>query len=164
PRFDPAAVGGTATFVSLVPTMLTRLLDAGYDLGGFRRILLGGGPIDPALRRRAAAAGAAGATTYGLTETRGRSAHDGHPFRAPPGCPAAPPRAGVSGWSPSSRPPRPARLPPWPACEPSPGNAWRRPRRPGNWCWSTPCPARRAERRCAGCSPEPITPPVASAG
>ena len=39
--FDPVAVGDerSATLVSLVPTMLVRLLDAGVDLSRFRRVL-----------------------------------------------------------------------------------------------------------------------------
>src|SRR6266536_3424243 len=67
-RFDvaraaDAATGGGATLVSLVPTMLARLLDGGADLARFRRILLGGAPA-PA----------------GLTETFGGVVHDGHPI------------------------------------------------------------------------------------
>jgi O-succinylbenzoic acid--CoA ligase len=84
-RFDPgrvdrAARQGAATLVSLVPTMLARLLDAGADLGRFRRILLGGGPPPPALLARAAAHGATVVVTYGLTETFGGVVHDGHPL------------------------------------------------------------------------------------
>ncbi|HYH49263.1 MAG TPA: fatty acid--CoA ligase family protein [Acidimicrobiia bacterium] len=84
--FDPAAVaaaarGGTA-FVSLVPTMLRRVLDRDPEaVAGFRHILLGGGPIDPALLVRAREAGAAVSTTYGMTETWGGVVHDGHPLR-----------------------------------------------------------------------------------
>jgi o-succinylbenzoate---CoA ligase len=84
-RFDPAGVDraardGTATLVSLVPTMLARLLDAGADLGRFRRILLGGAPPPAALLARAADRGAAVVATYGLTETFGGVVHDGHPL------------------------------------------------------------------------------------
>ncbi|MCA1845832.1 MAG: fatty acid--CoA ligase family protein [Actinobacteria bacterium] len=85
PGFDPAAVAEAgragAAFVSLVPTMLRRLLDA--DSGGaaaFAHILLGGGPIDPALLERARAAGVTVSTTYGMTETWGGIAHNGHPL------------------------------------------------------------------------------------
>ncbi|MBI4729701.1 MAG: AMP-binding protein, partial [Acidobacteria bacterium] len=44
PRFDPDGVATErgAAFVSLVPTMLARLLDAGCDLARFRAILVGG--------------------------------------------------------------------------------------------------------------------------
>jgi O-succinylbenzoic acid--CoA ligase len=75
---DPASRHG-ATLVSLVPTMLWRLVAAGCDLRGFRRILVGGGPIPPELLARAAELGANVVTTYGLTETCGGVVHDGHP-------------------------------------------------------------------------------------
>ena len=58
-----------ATVVSLVPTTLQRLLDAGLRRPpGLRWALLGGAPISPALLGRAAAAGVPVAATYGLTE------------------------------------------------------------------------------------------------
>ena len=48
---DPAQ---RVTLVSLVPTMLSRLLDAGLrEPPTLRRVLLGGGPIAPALLARA---------------------------------------------------------------------------------------------------------------
>ena len=57
------------TVVSLVPTTLQRLLDAGLrDPPALRWALLGGAPASPALLGRAAAAGVPVATTYGLTE------------------------------------------------------------------------------------------------
>jgi o-succinylbenzoate---CoA ligase len=57
------------TLVSLVPTMLARLLDAGLERPpALRWALLGGGPIAPALLERAAAAGVPVAPTYGMTE------------------------------------------------------------------------------------------------
>ncbi len=78
-RFDPAAVGDTgASFTSLVPTTLRRCLDAGVDLSRFHAILVGGAPLDPALRARAEAAGAAVVSTYGMTETWGGVVYDGH--------------------------------------------------------------------------------------
>jgi O-succinylbenzoic acid--CoA ligase len=76
-RFDPgrvAAASGRATLVSLVPAMLPRLLAAGADLGRFRRVLLGGGPIPAELT------GGPLVRTYGLTETVGGVVHDGHPL------------------------------------------------------------------------------------
>jgi O-succinylbenzoic acid--CoA ligase len=79
-RVDRAARQGSATLVSLVPTMLARLLDAGADLGRFRRILLGGGPSPPGLLARAAQRGATVVVTYGLTETFGGVVHDGNPL------------------------------------------------------------------------------------
>jgi o-succinylbenzoate---CoA ligase len=57
------------TLVSLVPTMLARLLDAGLEHPPtLRWALLGGGPIPPALVARARAAGVPIASTYGMTE------------------------------------------------------------------------------------------------
>lgn len=82
--FDPAAVaaaGRGSTSVSLVPTMLRRLLDADPGAAaGFAHVLLGGGPIDPTLLIRARAAGATVSTTYGMTETWGGVVHNGHPL------------------------------------------------------------------------------------
>ena len=58
------------TIVSLVPTTLQRLLDAGLrEPPALRWALLGGAPATTALHGRAAAAGVPVATTYGLTET-----------------------------------------------------------------------------------------------
>jgi o-succinylbenzoate---CoA ligase len=82
-RFDPAAVAaaaGRATLVSLVPTQLRRLLAAGDQAARFRRVLLGGGPVPAALATDAAARGVQVVRTYGLTETFGGMAHDGHPL------------------------------------------------------------------------------------
>ena len=79
-RFDVDAVAraaGECTVVSLVPTQLVRLLDAGAPLHRFRVMLLGGGPIPSAVRERAVAAGVTVHTTYGLTETFGGCVHDG---------------------------------------------------------------------------------------
>ncbi len=57
------------TIASLVPTMLTRLLDAGVDLSGPRAILVGGGPVPEEPLEEAIAKGATVVQTYGLTET-----------------------------------------------------------------------------------------------
>jgi O-succinylbenzoic acid--CoA ligase len=75
-RFDTEAVlnelmdpGRRTTLVSLVPTMLARLLDAGLERPRtLRWALLGGGPIAPALLERAERAGVPVAPTYGMTE------------------------------------------------------------------------------------------------
>ncbi len=57
------------TLVSLVPTMLARLLDAGLRRPPMLRwALLGGGPIAPNLLSRAAEANVPVAPTYGMTE------------------------------------------------------------------------------------------------
>jgi O-succinylbenzoic acid--CoA ligase len=55
--------------VSVVATMLTRLLDAGADLSGPRAILVGGGPVPEEPLEEAIAKGATVVQTYGLTET-----------------------------------------------------------------------------------------------
>ena len=74
-RFDTERVldelmrPGGATLVSLVPTTLGRLLDAGLERPpALRCALLGGGPVPPAMLERARAAGVPVAQTYGLTE------------------------------------------------------------------------------------------------
>jgi o-succinylbenzoate---CoA ligase len=75
-RFDTEAVlnelmdpGRRITLVSLVPTMLARLLDAGLERPPtLRWALLGGGPIPAQLLARAMDAGVPVAPTYGMTE------------------------------------------------------------------------------------------------
>jgi O-succinylbenzoic acid--CoA ligase len=73
-RFDPDAVrealaDDAVTLVSLVPTQLARLLDAGpIASGALRAVLLGGGPVSAPLVRRAVDAGLPVVATYGLTE------------------------------------------------------------------------------------------------
>ena len=87
-RFDTDAVlgalmsdQGRITLVSLVPTMLARLLDAGLRRPPtLRWALLGGGPIAPALLERARAAGVPVAPTYGMTEACSQIATHGWPL------------------------------------------------------------------------------------
>jgi o-succinylbenzoate---CoA ligase len=87
-RFDTEAVlnelmdgGRRITLVSLVPTMLARLLDAGLERPPtLRWALLGGGPIAPALLERALAAGVPVAPTYGMTEACSQIATFGWPL------------------------------------------------------------------------------------
>ncbi len=72
--FDAARSGATferaaVTIVSLVPTMLGRLLDAGAPVDSLRCAVIGGAAAPRALIERALAAGAPVAPTYGLTET-----------------------------------------------------------------------------------------------
>jgi O-succinylbenzoic acid--CoA ligase len=75
---DPAA---RVTLVSVVPTMLSRLLDAGLrEPPTLRRVLLGGGPIAPALLERAQRAGLDVAPSYGMTEACSQIATDGFPL------------------------------------------------------------------------------------
>jgi o-succinylbenzoate---CoA ligase len=83
PSFDIEAVGtsaGPATVVSLVPTMLSRLLDVGAPLDRFRRVLLGGSSLSASLLGRAKGAGVDVTTTYGLSETGGGCVHNGTPL------------------------------------------------------------------------------------
>ncbi len=69
------------TLVSLVPTMLARLLDAGLcEPPTLRWALLGGGPIAPALLERACDAGVPVAPTYGMTEACSQIATHGWPL------------------------------------------------------------------------------------
>ena len=68
-RVAAALADDGITVVSLVTTMLTRLLDAGADLSGPRAILVGGGPVPEEPLREAIAKGATVVQTYGLTET-----------------------------------------------------------------------------------------------
>lgn len=76
-----AALGEGPRFVSLVPTQLHRLLETDASvLARFHTVLLGGGPIDPTLRRRATEAGAHVVATYGSAETCGGCVYDGLPF------------------------------------------------------------------------------------
>jgi O-succinylbenzoic acid--CoA ligase len=84
-RFDTEAVLGAlmdparaVTLVSLVPTMLARLLDAGLrEPPTLRWALLGGGPIAPALLVAAGAAGVNVAPSYGMTEACSQIATNG---------------------------------------------------------------------------------------
>ena len=68
-RVGEAMEGDRITIASLVPTMLTRLLDAGADLSAPRAILVGGGPVPEEPLEEAIAKGATVVQTYGLTET-----------------------------------------------------------------------------------------------
>ncbi|MFS3129760.1 AMP-binding protein [Nocardioides sp. Bht2] len=77
-------------YTSLVPTQLHRILtdadahgDGGAALAALTRldaVLLGGGPLDPALRARAEAAGVRVIATYGASETSGGCVYDGVPL------------------------------------------------------------------------------------
>lgn len=74
---------GVAAYTSLVPTQLHRLLDdaaATAELAAMDAVLLGGGPADPSLRARAAAAGITVIATYGASETAGGCVYDGVPL------------------------------------------------------------------------------------
>lgn len=66
------------THISLVPTMLWRLLEAGFRAPKHLRVtLMGGAAVDPALAERASAAGFRLQLSYGMTETASQILVDG---------------------------------------------------------------------------------------
>ncbi len=77
PSFDAAgfaaAMKGQVTMVSVVPTMLRRVL-AFAPFSELRAVLVGGGPIPEGLLEEAVAAGLPVLPTYGMTETFGQVA------------------------------------------------------------------------------------------
>ncbi|MDH2426206.1 AMP-binding protein [Sphaerisporangium sp. TRM90804] len=80
-RFSPAGVAASgADHVSLVPTQLRRMVDAGVDLSRFRTILLGGAAAPAGLLAEARETGARIVTTYGMSETSGGCVYDGVPL------------------------------------------------------------------------------------
>jgi o-succinylbenzoate---CoA ligase len=66
--------------VSLVPTQLRRLVDAGGGPGKVRTVLLGGAAVGGALLDEARASGWHVITTYGMSETCGGCVYDGLPL------------------------------------------------------------------------------------
>ncbi len=68
-----SAMRGPVTMVSVVPTMLARLVEHG-PFSGLRAVLVGGGPIPPGLLERAVDSGLPVLPTYGMTETFGQVA------------------------------------------------------------------------------------------
>jgi o-succinylbenzoate---CoA ligase len=85
PRVAEVISSEPVTLISLVPTMLERLLDAEAELSKLRCVLLGGGPCPQETVERALAAGAPVTPTYGLTEAASQVA------TMPPGEAAAKP-------------------------------------------------------------------------
>lgn len=85
-RFETSAVAGAlaqhrATHISLVPTMLWRLLEDGATAPpDLRIVLMGGAALSPGLAERGRAAGFALRTSYGMTETCSMIACDGRPL------------------------------------------------------------------------------------
>jgi O-succinylbenzoic acid--CoA ligase len=84
-RFDAEAAADElatrATLVSVVPTTLARLLDAGLRRPpALRAALVGGAPIPPALIERATVAGVPTVGTYGLTEACSQVTTGGPPL------------------------------------------------------------------------------------
>jgi O-succinylbenzoic acid--CoA ligase len=82
-RFEPSLLAGQierdhVTLVSLVPTMLQRLLDDDWrPPGHLRAVLLGGAPADRGLLARARERAVPLRLTYGMTETASHIAIDG---------------------------------------------------------------------------------------
>jgi o-succinylbenzoate---CoA ligase len=80
-RFDVEEVARSeAPHVSLVPTQLTRLLEAGADLRHFDTVLLGGARPPARLLARAAESGVRVVLSYGMSETCGGCVYDGEPL------------------------------------------------------------------------------------
>ena len=81
---------GQIRHVSLVPTQLSRLVEAAEDtsegaavrraLASFDSVLLGGSAASPVLLEQARALGARVVTTYGMSETCGGCVYDGRPL------------------------------------------------------------------------------------
>jgi O-succinylbenzoic acid--CoA ligase len=71
PEALPAEFEAEGAFLSLVPTQLARLLDAGAEdfLRGFAAVVIGGAGLDPALAAKARAAKIPLSPSYGMTET-----------------------------------------------------------------------------------------------
>ncbi len=76
---DVLAASGCA-HVSLVPTQLRRLVDAGGGPGMVRTVLLGGASASGALLQEARGSGWHVVTTYGMSETCGGCVYDGVPL------------------------------------------------------------------------------------
>ena len=80
---DAVAAAGGAPYVSLVATQLHRALGSPDDtaaLAACSAVLVGGGPVDQSLRRRARDAGIRVVATYGSAETAGGCVYDGLPL------------------------------------------------------------------------------------
>jgi o-succinylbenzoate---CoA ligase len=80
--FDPARLvrdGEGAAFVSVVPTIVRRLVASDVGPSGLT-LLVGGGALDPETAGAARSRGARLVTTYGLTETCGGFVYDGVPL------------------------------------------------------------------------------------
>ncbi|MGN6162597.1 MAG: AMP-binding protein [Marmoricola sp.] len=68
-------------YISLVPTQLVRELRGDADwLAHYDAVLIGGGPLQPEVRREAEAAGIRIVQTYGMSETCGGCVYDGVPL------------------------------------------------------------------------------------
>lgn len=81
-RFDVEAVASEtrAAYISLVPTMLHRLLVADVDLSAYKAVLVGGAPLSERLRSLADDRDINLVVSYGMTETTGGCVYDGEPI------------------------------------------------------------------------------------
>jgi len=84
-HFDVDAVGLAprrfgATLVSVVPTMLGRLVAAGAPMHEYRGVVTGGAPLPPALARQAQKLGVRVYDAYGQSETWGGCVANGTPI------------------------------------------------------------------------------------
>lgn len=74
----------TRRYISLVPTQLVRALrdepERGRRLASYDAVLIGGGPLHPAVRERAEEVGIPIVQTYGMSETCGGCVYDGLPL------------------------------------------------------------------------------------
>jgi O-succinylbenzoic acid--CoA ligase len=75
-----AGDGADRSYVSMVPTQLVRMRDRWESLTVYDAVLVGGGPLDPAVRAEAEAAGVPIVQTYGMSETCGGCVYDGVPL------------------------------------------------------------------------------------
>ncbi len=83
PAVSPQIIAASGcTHVSLVPTQLRRLLDAGASPGTIKTVLLGGAAPSGSLLADARGAGWRVVTTYGMSESCGGCVYDGVPLDA----------------------------------------------------------------------------------
>jgi o-succinylbenzoate---CoA ligase len=81
PSVSPAVLAASGcAHVSLVPTQLRRLVDAGGGPGAVKTVLLGGAAAADALLDEARRSGWRVITTYGMSETCGGCVYDGVPI------------------------------------------------------------------------------------
>ena len=77
-------ISDRADYTAIVPTQLHRALSGDTELlthlKGCKAILVGGGPLDPALRMKADEAGLRVIATYGMSESCGGVVYDGVPL------------------------------------------------------------------------------------
>src|SRR5690348_9151536 len=66
-----AGADATCSYISLVPTQLIRMREDWASLTAYDAVLIGGGPLDPAVRAEAEAVGVPIVQTYGMSETCG---------------------------------------------------------------------------------------------